>query len=86
METLHRIEEFGKRRLTPAGIKEANNNKQNIIVEFEKLVEEWMSIINTAKSRTGKARIMIYGSHATGTALVNDDIDILILAPDYCDR
>ena len=36
--------------------------------------------------RRDQASILIYGSHASGAALVDDDVDILIMAPEFMDK
>lgn len=54
--------------------------------EFKTIVENWIEGINKEKGKTEKAKLLIYGSHATGAALVDDDVDILIMAPEYVER
>ena len=88
LTTLREISQFG-RLISPkieAGIEEANKKKAKIIKEFTVIVNDWIKGVNEELQKDGEAKIMIYGSHATGSALVDDDIDILILAPDYCER
>lgn len=50
------------------------------------IVHIWIGQINQKLGKSEKADLVLYGSMATGSALADDDVDIVILAPEYVDK